>query len=651
MIEIIGTELNQWDVGRLVQITGIEAKYAHFANKGDSKAVIMDVVDKEAKIPDYLLQTGKPLCVYAVKNGITIESRTFYVKNRERPESYVYEDDQRNYIYKLISNAEQAVEDANLATENAILAAEGANTSVVNANVATENANHAAYIANEAANNANEAAAKAAHTAKSLMVVGNAEGSNIYLDDAIEQYLVGLRVFGKTTQVGTPTPYAPVDLMSVGGGGSFGVFVAGKNLLDLRNFADRSQTGASIINNKDGSITIVTDGTYTGYYNGAVTVSIPSGRYKFVEASSYRYAFVRLFAKGAQTYTQYNTGTVFEYDNSVQEMKFYVQCDPGAKVSATLWPMICLATETDNTYEPYKAQTCFVSTPNGLPGIPVTTGGNYTDANGQQWICDEIDFERGVYVKRVGVYEAGGLSDRNVVLNDKGNKWKPYPDICLYDSALNGTMVNAIYSVLNTKFPMVSQKQEDDDDVGAVLSVYGHGVYTELRFRLPVSEYETADSAAQAINGTVAYYPLVTHIESPLSAEELASYAALHTYRDNTTVSNDAGAYMEIEYVMDAKKYIDSMLQPPAVRIAQVKLLASAWAGSGNLYSQVVTIDGITGNSQVNLTPSIQQLAIFYEKNITFSTVNEGGVVTVYVIGQKPVNDYTIQADIVEVIV
>ena len=39
----------------------------------------------------------------------------------------------------------------------------------------------------------------------------------------------------------------------------------------------------------------------------------------------------------------------------------------------------------------------------------------------------------------------------------------------------------------------------------------------------------------------------------------------------------------------------------------------------------------------------------FYEKDITFVTENEGGVVTVYVIGQKPTNDYTIQVTITEV--
>ena len=84
-------------------------------------------------------------------------------------------------------------------------------------------------------------------------------------------------------------------------------------------------------------------------------------------------------------------------------------------------------------------------------------------------------------------------------------------------------------------------------------------------------------------------------------------------------------------------------------KIGQVALLADAWVGENNLYSQVVSIEGVTENSQVDLTPDVEQLAIFYEKDLTFVTENEGGVVTVYVIGQKPTNDYTVQVTITEV--
>lgn len=89
---------------------------------------------------------------------------------------------------------------------------------------------------------------------------------------------------------------------------------------------------------------------------------------------------------------------------------------------------------------------------------------------------------------------------------------------------------------------------------------------------------------------------------------------------------------------------------PSAVaRIGWVTILATAWEGEDNLYHQVVNIEGVTENSQVDLTPNVQQLAIFYEKDLSFVTENEGGVVTVYAIGQKPENDYTIQVTITEV--
>lgn len=87
-----------------------------------------------------------------------------------------------------------------------------------------------------------------------------------------------------------------------------------------------------------------------------------------------------------------------------------------------------------------------------------------------------------------------------------------------------------------------------------------------------------------------------------------------------------------------------------AARIGEVALPASGWVGEGNLHSQVVEVTGVTENSQVDLTPSVEQLVVFYEKDLTFVTENEDGVVTVYAIGQKPENDYTIQVTITEVI-
>ncbi len=84
-------------------------------------------------------------------------------------------------------------------------------------------------------------------------------------------------------------------------------------------------------------------------------------------------------------------------------------------------------------------------------------------------------------------------------------------------------------------------------------------------------------------------------------------------------------------------------------KIREVTLLASAWVGKDNIYQQVVEIEGVTENSQVDLTPTVQQLLVFHDKDISFVTENEGGVVTVYAIGQKLTNDYTFPVTITEV--
>lgn len=83
--------------------------------------------------------------------------------------------------------------------------------------------------------------------------------------------------------------------------------------------------------------------------------------------------------------------------------------------------------------------------------------------------------------------------------------------------------------------------------------------------------------------------------------------------------------------------------------IGKITLLADRWVGEESPYSQVVEVAGATENSQVDLTPSVEQLNTFYEKDLALVTENDNGVVTVYAIGDKPANDYTIQVTITEV--
>jgi hypothetical protein len=107
----------------------------------------------------------------------------------------------------------------------------------------------------------------------------------------------------------------------------------------------------------------------------------------------------------------------------------------------------------------------------------------------------------------------------------------------------------------------------------------------------------------------------------------------------------------QLNHIEEGIVALENSLSDPPAAIGEVTLLAANWTSNGNLHSQAVTIDGVTENSQVDLTPSVEQLVVFYEKDISFVTENDSGNVTVYAIGQKPTNDYTIQVTITEVIV
>lgn len=101
--------------------------------------------------------------------------------------------------------------------------------------------------------------------------------------------------------------------------------------------------------------------------------------------------------------------------------------------------------------------------------------------------------------------------------------------------------------------------------------------------------------------------------------------------------------------IEDRLTAIEQTHSPEIVR--SVTLLADAWEGTASPYSQVVTIDGVTKYSKIDLQPDAEQLSIFYEKDVAFIAENENGVVTVLCIGQKPMNDYVVQATMTEVIV
>ena len=87
-----------------------------------------------------------------------------------------------------------------------------------------------------------------------------------------------------------------------------------------------------------------------------------------------------------------------------------------------------------------------------------------------------------------------------------------------------------------------------------------------------------------------------------------------------------------------------------AVKLTEVTLLAANWKGGESPYYQVVEVEGVSVNSMVKLQLSEGQIEIIHDREVvSFTAVNDGGVVTVYAVGDKPQNDYIIQATVMEV--
>lgn len=234
--------------------------------------------------------------------------------------------------------------------------------------------------------------------ARQNILVGTETGNPIAVDDAFSAPLCGLTVYGKSTQNGTPTPDAPVPIVSAGDGGSVVVKVTGANMLE---------------GTKPGVKSTVYGITYTTYENGFLITGTATNDFTILlhDDSKYRltHGIYYLTTKGLSPSTVLNFYFINKFNSDMQNQKvtlnrdvefsLRLQISKGATLNTTV--QVSLTRDKTTTYSPYRGQLLTLPTPTGLPGIPATSGGNYTDPQGQQWVCDEVDLERGVRVQRV----------------------------------------------------------------------------------------------------------------------------------------------------------------------------------------------------------------------------------------------------------
>lgn len=339
------------------------------------------------------------------------------------------------------------------------------------------------------------------------ILAGSEIGNPISVSDAFPAPLCGLTVYGRSTQSGTPTPDAPVPIVSAGDGGSLTVKVTGKNRMP-----PNLKTGNVVecFVKKNTPIALVFKGDLVSQ----------GGNILFFDENNNQNWFG--IDKGkAEHHIQY----------PVDLTKFqYLLSDMASENVCLTWN----ASSPD--YEPYREQLLTLPTPTGLPGIPVTSGGNYADSTGQQWACDEVDLERGVKVQRVNAVD-------------------------LSTCTVTGTTEFAVTKRLSIRLPIRGRDYKTE------------ALCNKLQFLVSFSDdtphFYVDTSNAQVFipigaknpeeGEYILFYVLATHIETPLTPDELATYSALTAYGPDTVVQASDGAGIKLDYQRDVNLVVKNL--------------------------------------------------------------------------------------------
>lgn len=354
----------------------------------------------------------------------------------------------------------------------------------------------------------------------------------------------------------SPSPDYPQEIVSAGSDGKIGVEVRGKNLVDVYGYSANgipSPKAERILFNTYGTTLSTTEKAdklivHQEIIDGATANSYTSGYFciginrKLETGKDYIITFNINVIQNP-----FSVSTIFVLFNGIEANRAEVIGDKvTVKVSCkedgerqyvevrncgmSLEISNFMITEKDeNTiYEPYyEPQTISINTPTGLPAIPVDTDGNYTDANGQQWISDYVDLKRGKYVQNVGTMDLNDMqwrkddnyiSSSTVLQNFKGEA-----------NRVISSFVRFAYNYGGDCFFL------DNNGVVYFGTEFSERFSTLELFQVYLQEHDS-----------IMLYQLAKPIERDLTPEEIQAYKNLVTYAGTTIVENDAECYMEV---------------------------------------------------------------------------------------------------------
>lgn len=209
----------------------------------------------------------------------------------------------------------------------------------------------------------------------------------------------------------------------------------------------------------------------------------------------------------------------FTLDKDTNFVAVFVFADANKYVDITFTPMIEKGSTT-TSYEPYHEQT--VTLPYTLNAIPVTQGGNVT-IDGQQYIADYVDVERGKLVR---------MCKEKVF--DGTENWRSEQSYMIAKISNFNHVVNNDYMtyLICNKYKVSTNTGNDDNIIFARKN--GDGVVIK-----DTLHQTTVDDWKKYLNDNpcIVCYLLAIIEEIDLTTEEIAAFKALVTYYPTTNIS------------------------------------------------------------------------------------------------------------------
>lgn len=366
--------------------------------------------------------------------------------------------------------------------------------------------------------------------------------------------------------VASPSPDWAQPITSVGDGGSVTVNSVGANLFPALDVQEVMAGGATIRNNNDGSLTISGSGNLTkvifseNALNHAESVQrLKAGQYTLSGAepgqpyifTSYRYNNDINIEGNTRTSSESTIEISQDVLNNVSSyIRFGFYGPSGSTITQqTVWPMFNRGS-TPLPWQPYAVpSSALIALTDSLRGIPVTSGGNYTDESGQQWIADYI------YRRQT---------------DGKWMLWRNCGRLAIdgsYGWAVNRQ--NETFAQFTSRPSILSAKQSNivsEIGVGEELVKEGFWIYNQNTPVLILKKTSLPSVSSEAVkewcgeNPFSVVYQLATPTIEELPENVQTELNGLYTYNLHTDMWNNDGAYMGLKYVADTKTWINNKI-------------------------------------------------------------------------------------------